>query len=102
MPPHGRRTAAETKEQGASGLKVFKDLGLVYRNPDGTLIRVDDPRWDPIWEACGKLGLPVLIHTADPRAFFMPIDAHQRALGGVEAAPGLEFSRPAGFRATTS
>jgi predicted TIM-barrel fold metal-dependent hydrolase len=73
----GHRMAAalaEAKEQGASGLKVFKELGLVYRNADGTLIKVDDPRWDPIWEACGRLGMPVLIHTADPRAFWEPVD----------------------------
>ena len=44
------------------------------RNPDGSLIQIDDQRWDPIWKACGDLGLPVLIHTADPVAFFLPID----------------------------
>jgi predicted TIM-barrel fold metal-dependent hydrolase len=62
------------KGKDASGLKVFKSLGLGYRNPDGSLIQVDDPRWDAIWTACGELGLPVLIHTADPKAFFLPID----------------------------
>jgi predicted TIM-barrel fold metal-dependent hydrolase len=73
----GRRMAValeDAKRQGASGLKIFKDLGLVYRDADGSLLKVDDPRWDPIWEACGRLGLPVLIHTADPAAFFEPVD----------------------------
>jgi predicted TIM-barrel fold metal-dependent hydrolase len=77
-PDFGRRMAealADAKRQGASGLKIFKRLGLEFRNPDGSLMRVDDPRWDPIWEACGELGFPVLIHTADPKAFFLPIDA---------------------------
>lgn len=76
-PDFGRRMAAalaEAKSQGASGLKIFKRLGLSYRNPDGTLIAIDDPRWDPIWQACGELDLPVLIHTADPVAFFEPVD----------------------------
>ncbi len=68
------RALAEAKEQGVSGLKIFKRLGLGYKNPDGSLIRVDDRRWDPIWAACGRLGLPVIIHTADPVAFFEPID----------------------------
>ena len=75
----GRRMAAaleDAKERGASGLKIFKDLGLVYKNADGSLMTVDDPRWDPIWEACGRLGLPVLIHTADPAAFFEPVDRY--------------------------
>jgi predicted TIM-barrel fold metal-dependent hydrolase len=73
----GRRMAValeDAKQQGASGLKIFKDLGLVYRDADGSLLKVDDPRWDPIWEACGRLSVPVLIHTADPAAFFEPVD----------------------------
>ena len=57
-----------------SGLKVFKQFGLGYRNPDGSLIRIDDQRFDPIWEICGRLNIPVIIHTADPAAFFEPID----------------------------
>ncbi|MFV2069141.1 MAG: amidohydrolase family protein [Pirellulales bacterium] len=76
-PGFARRMAtalADVKRRGASGLKIFKKLGLGYRNPDGTLIQIDDPRWDPIWQACGELGLPILIHTADPAAFFLPID----------------------------
>lgn len=72
-----RRTAKmlkAAKEQGACGVKFFKQFGLGYKNPDGSLIEIDDPRWDPIWEACGDLDLPVIIHTADPAAFFQPID----------------------------
>jgi len=64
----------EAKRLGASGLKLFKQFGLGYQNPDGSLIEIDDPRWDPIWKACGELGLPVIIHTADPAAFFDEID----------------------------
>jgi predicted TIM-barrel fold metal-dependent hydrolase len=76
-PDFSRRVArqlAEAQDRGVSGLKLFKQFGLGYRNPDGSLIAIDDPRWNPIWEACGRLGLPVIIHTADPAAFFLPID----------------------------
>jgi predicted TIM-barrel fold metal-dependent hydrolase len=76
-PDFARRMArqlAEARERGVSGLKLFKQFGLGYRDPDGSLIAIDDPRWDPIWEACGKLGLPVIIHTADPAAFFLTMD----------------------------
>ncbi|MBI2680317.1 MAG: amidohydrolase family protein [Candidatus Solibacter usitatus] len=62
------------KRQGAIGLKILKTLGLVLRDTGGHLIKVDDPRFDPMWEAAGSLGLPVLIHTSDPAAFFQPID----------------------------
>ncbi len=72
-----QRTAEELTEavgRGVCGLKVFKRFGLGYRNPDGSLIKIDDRRWDPIWKACGDLGIPVIIHTADPAAFFDPVD----------------------------
>lgn len=65
---------AKVKEQGASGVKIFKQFGLGYQNADGSLIKIDDKRFDPIWKACGELGLPILIHVADPKAFFLPID----------------------------
>ena len=77
QPGFGRQMAQAlglAREQGASGLKIFKEFGLTYKNADGSLIKIDDPRFDPIWEACGRLGMPVLIHTADPVAFFEPID----------------------------
>jgi predicted TIM-barrel fold metal-dependent hydrolase len=38
------------------------------------LVKVDDARFDPMWEACAAMELPVFIHTADPEAFFLPID----------------------------
>ena len=60
--------------RGARGLKVLKDLGLGVRDKTGKLITVDDPRLDPIWEECGKLGIPVSIHVSDPEAFFHPVD----------------------------
>lgn len=62
------------KEAGVSGLKLFKRFGLTYLDPEGNPLRIDDPRWDPIWKTCGELGMPILIHTADPAAFFLPID----------------------------
>lgn len=60
--------------RGARGLKVLKDLGLGVRDKTGQLIKVDDPRLDPVWEECGRLGIPVSIHVSDPEAFFHPID----------------------------
>lgn len=60
--------------RGARGLKVLKDLGLGVRDKSGKLIAIDDPRLDPVWEECGRLGIPVSIHTSDPEAFFHPTD----------------------------
>jgi uncharacterized protein len=59
---------------GATGLKIYKDLGLELRDTDGKRIPVDDVRLDPIWRKCGELKIPVLIHSGEPLAFFMPHD----------------------------
>jgi predicted TIM-barrel fold metal-dependent hydrolase len=60
------------KRDGIVGIKIFKSLGLGVRTADGALLEVDDPRLDPIFDACGRLGLIVAWHVADPVAFFLP------------------------------
>ena len=76
---------ARAKEQGAIGLKILKTLGLYLREGGhgdserearqrGPLVKIDDPRFDPMWDAAGQLGFPVFIHVADPDAFFIPTD----------------------------
>jgi len=64
-----KRLEADVKA-GAKGLKVFKNLGFSAKDNSGKILRVDDPRLDPIWKKCGELGIPVLIHTADPKQFW--------------------------------
>jgi predicted TIM-barrel fold metal-dependent hydrolase len=59
---------------GALGLKVFKDLGMFDRKTDGSRLRVDDPELDAVWETCARNNVPVLIHIAEPPAFFEPLD----------------------------
>lgn len=61
-------------EKGCAGLKIFKDLGLEVRDKSGELIRVDDRRLDDIFDRAGKLGVPVLMHSADPIWFWRPLD----------------------------
>ncbi len=94
QPDFARRIAmqlAAAKEQGVSGVKIFKSFGLNIRNPDGDLTAIDDPRWDPIWTACGELGLPILIHTADPAAFFLPIDRTNERWEELQRHPDWSF-----------
>jgi predicted TIM-barrel fold metal-dependent hydrolase len=93
-PGFAARTAtqiADAVKAGASGLKIFKRLGLGYRNPDGSLVQIDDPRWDPIWAACGQAGIPVIIHTADPAAFFDPIDEQNERYEELMRHPDWSF-----------
>jgi predicted TIM-barrel fold metal-dependent hydrolase len=73
----GARAAKQLEadiQAGAKGLKIFKDLGLRIRRSDGSRLKLDDPELDPIWDAAGRLNVPVLIHTAEPQEFFEPID----------------------------
>jgi predicted TIM-barrel fold metal-dependent hydrolase len=60
----------EDINNGAKGLKIYKSLGLRNTDIAGNRIQIDDPRLDPIWDLCGKMGVPVLIHTADPKPFW--------------------------------
>ena len=83
----------KAKAAGAVGLKILKTLGLYLRDggPQGTLVRVDDARFDPMWEACGRLGLPVAMHVGDPEAFFLPIDRFNERYEELSAHPDWSF-----------
>jgi predicted TIM-barrel fold metal-dependent hydrolase len=65
---------------GARGLKIYKSFGLTVLDQAGARVAVDDPRLDPVWKRCGELGIPVLIHTADPAPFWQPKDATNERL----------------------
>lgn len=80
--------------RGARGLKVLKELGLGVKDKTGKLVPVDDPRLDPVWEECGRLGIPVLIHVADPEAFFHPIDASNERYEELIEHPDWSFYGP--------
>jgi predicted TIM-barrel fold metal-dependent hydrolase len=77
-PQWGVRAATQlerdVKEGGARGLKIFKNLGMTLRDTQGRRIPTNDPRFDPVWAKAGDLGVPVLIHTGEPAAFFLPVD----------------------------
>lgn len=83
------------KAQGMAGLKIFKTLGLTIKDRSGRVVPIDDPRLDPIWAACGRLRLPVLIHSADPAAFFAPIDARNERWLQLKRHPDWSFFGPA-------
>jgi predicted TIM-barrel fold metal-dependent hydrolase len=76
-PDFGEKAARQMEKDvaaGMRGLKIYKALGLEYRHPDGSFWRVNDPSLDPIWAAAGQLGIPILIHTADPMSFWEPVN----------------------------
>lgn len=71
---HAVKQIEEGHRLGAAGLKEYKRLGLYLKDRNDALIRIDDPKLDPVWKRCGELGLPVSIHVADPVAFWRPYD----------------------------
>lgn len=77
--------------RGAKGLKVLKTLGLFLRNTDGTLVKVDDKRFDPMWEVCGAKKIPVFMHVGDPEAFFLPIDKTNERFEELNNHPDWSF-----------
>ncbi|HMI53428.1 MAG TPA: amidohydrolase family protein [Candidatus Saccharimonadales bacterium] len=78
---------------GAKGLKVLKTLGLYLREnvTSGPLVKVDDSRFDSMWETCGSLGIPVAIHVSDPEAFFLPIDRFNERFEELNNHPDWSF-----------
>lgn len=81
------------KQAGAVGLKLLKTLGVYLREKgkEGPLVRIDDSRFDPMWEAAGQLHLPVFIHTADPDAFFTPVDRFNERWEELGSHPNWSF-----------
>jgi uncharacterized protein len=81
-------------KRGARGLKVLKDWGLGVKDKNGKYVAIDDPRMDPVWEECGKLGIPVAIHSTDPEAFFTPTDAKNERYEELMRNPTWSFYGP--------
>jgi len=93
----GEWAAARLRAQaalGAEGLKVWKEFGLRVRDQRGVLVAVDDERLAPLWETAAELRLPVLIHVADPVAFFDPLDATNERWEELHAHPDWHFPSP--------
>ena len=95
--PNYPKVQADLIEQahrdGARGLKLLKTLGLYLREniTSGTLVKVDDARFDPMWDACGQLNIPVAIHVSDPVAFFTPTDRFNERYEELSNHPDWSF-----------
>ena len=79
------------RERGICGMKFWKDLGLSVRDASGELLRIDDERLAPLFDKAAELGIPVMFHTADPDAFFLPIDANNERYEELAAHPDWGF-----------
>jgi len=73
---------------GARGLKIYKSQGMTNNDANGDRIKINDPRLDPVWAKCGELGMPVLIHSADPKSFWAPHDSLNERWLELKLRPG--------------
>ena len=92
--PRLQADAIETAHRaGAKGLKILKTLGLYLRENiiSGKLVKIDDARFDPMWDACGQLNMPVAIHVSDPIAFFTPTDRYNERYEELNNHPDWSF-----------
>ncbi len=85
------RELEEDVENGANGLKIYKSLGLRNADINGKRITVDHPLLDPIWAKCGELGIPVLIHSADPEPFWQPFDEKNERWLELKLRPNRQY-----------
>jgi predicted TIM-barrel fold metal-dependent hydrolase len=83
----------DAHNRGAKGVKILKTLGLYLREnvTSGNLVRIDDPRFDAMWDVAGSLQMPIAIHSADPEAFFLPIDRFNERWEELHAHPDWSF-----------
>jgi predicted TIM-barrel fold metal-dependent hydrolase len=96
-PDYAREQAEEiarARQGGARGVKILKTLGLYLREQitSGPLVAIDDRRFDPMWEACAALSMPVALHVADPEAFFLPTDRFNERFEELNNHPDWSFS----------
>jgi predicted TIM-barrel fold metal-dependent hydrolase len=99
FPEHAAKQIEEGHRLGAAGFKEFKRLGLYLRDKAGKLIKVDDPKLDPVWQRCGELGMPISIHVADPRAFWLPFDERNERWAELRDHKNWWFGDPAVYPA---
>jgi predicted TIM-barrel fold metal-dependent hydrolase len=87
------QTIEQAHRKGAKGLKILKTLGLYLRESitAGTLVNIDDARFDPMWDICGQLKMPVAIHVSDPVAFFTPTDRFNERYEELNRHPDWSF-----------
>ena len=59
---------------GAVAVKIWKDVGMVLKDPGGKYVMADDPRLDPVFGAMAKNGRTLVAHLGEPRNCWLPVD----------------------------
>jgi predicted TIM-barrel fold metal-dependent hydrolase len=62
-------------EDGAVGVKVWKDIGMTFRDSLGNFIMIDDPRFDPVLDFIAENDKTLIAHIGEPRNCWLPLDS---------------------------
>ncbi len=62
-------------DAGAIAVKVWKDIGMVFRDSLGNFIMIDDPRFDPVLDFIEQQDKTLLAHLGEPRNCWLPLDS---------------------------
>ena len=59
---------------GALAVKVWKNIGMEFRDKDSILIMIDDPKFDPVFSHLAEKGIPLVGHLGEPKNCWLPLD----------------------------
>ena len=65
---------AKSAALGARAVKIWKNIGMIEKRADGSLIFIDDPAFGPIADRIEKLGLTLIAHQGEPYNCWLPLD----------------------------
>lgn len=57
----------------AVACKIWKNIGMEVYKPNGSILMVDDPLFDPIYEEMAANSWPLLTHIAEPLECWLPL-----------------------------
>ena len=58
---------------GAIGCKLWKNIGMIEKKPDGQFLQIDDPIFTPIFDFMTAEEIPIVMHLAEPLECWQPL-----------------------------
>jgi predicted TIM-barrel fold metal-dependent hydrolase len=59
-------------DQGASGIKIWKNIGMVLQDQEGNYVMIDDPVFEPVFQYLEENQIPVMGHLGEPKDCWLP------------------------------
>jgi hypothetical protein len=64
----------ECMNAGASGIKIWKNIGMVLKDTSGRFVMADNPAFKPVFNYLREKNIPLLAHLGEPRNCWLPLD----------------------------